>query len=281
MHRNADIRERDDHVTAALNYVVPTGDGLFTYLYETPPDIRRTNARYESRPVQICDIRPFADGFSLDREGVVLVREASRVRDFYDDDEIRRVYYAEAERLIASATGAARVVVFDFARRQRVFQGARSHRRRVPSAGRRCAWRLHGEVRSATRTRVGGHGGRASAARPGLDRQPGRPMRGPLLDAPLAVTDARSIAATDLIAAELIYPNRRGENYLVAFNPAHRWLYAPAMEPSEALLFKCHDSRTDGTARFVAHSAFADPRTPADAPPRESIELRALVFHPA
>jgi hypothetical protein len=108
-----------------------------------------------------------------------------------------------------------------------------------------------------------------------------RPIRGPLLDAPLAVTDATSLADRDLIAADLIYPDRRGEYYLVASNPAHRWLYASAMEQSEALLFKSYDSRTDGTARFVAHSAFIDPTTPADAPLRESIELRALVFHPA
>ena len=108
-----------------------------------------------------------------------------------------------------------------------------------------------------------------------------RPIRGPLLDAPLALTDARSIADHDLIAADLVYPDRRGQQYLVAFDPAHRWLYASAMEQCEALLFKCYDSRTEGTARFVAHAAFTDPATPPDAPLRESIELRALVFHPA
>ena len=50
--------------------------------------------------------------------------------------------------------------------------------------------------------------------------------------------------------------------------------------PGEALLIKCYDSKTDGRARFVAHTAFDDPTTPPNAPPRESIELRTLVFHP-
>jgi len=44
---------------------------------------------------------------------------------------------------------------------------------------------------------------------------------------------------------------------------------------------KCYDSKEDGRARFAPHTAFVDPKTPPGAPPRESIELRALVFHSA
>jgi hypothetical protein len=51
------------------------------------------------------------------------------------------------------------------------------------------------------------------------------------------------------------------------------------MASHEALLLKCYDSATDGRARFAPHTAFVDPGTPEDAPPRESIELRTLVFH--
>ena len=51
------------------------------------------------------------------------------------------------------------------------------------------------------------------------------------------------------------------------------------MTAEEILLLKCFDSKTDGRARFAPHTAFADPTTPAGAAPRESIELRTLVFH--
>jgi hypothetical protein len=51
------------------------------------------------------------------------------------------------------------------------------------------------------------------------------------------------------------------------------------MRADEALLLKCYDSATDGRTRFGPHTAFIDPTTPADAAPRESIELRTLVFH--
>jgi len=70
-----------------------------------------------------------------------------------------------------------------------------------------------------------------------------------------------------------------GETYSVKFNPAHRWFYFPEMMTYEALLLKWHDSETDRRARFAPHTAFVDPTTPADAPLRESIELRTLVFH--
>src|SRR5258706_1141623 len=63
--------------------------------------------------------------------------------------------------------------------------------------------------------------------------------------------------------------------------PAHRWFYVPEMRADEAVLIKCYDSAEDSTARFTAHSAFEDPTAPADVLPRESIEVRTLVFHNA
>ncbi|KAI6112232.1 hypothetical protein EDD16DRAFT_1603571 [Pisolithus croceorrhizus] len=57
-------------------------------------------------------------------------------------------------------------------------------------------------------------------------------------------------------------------------------MYKSAMDPEDIILFKCSDSIQDGSvATFVAHTSFEDPKTPKDAPFRESIELRALVFY--
>ena len=80
------------------------------------------------------------------------------------------------------------------------------------------------------------------------------------------------------VAADLVYPDRTGEIYYASWNPLHRWVYFPEMQADEALLIKGYDSRDDGRARFTLHTAFDDPTTPADAAPRESIEIRALVF---
>ena len=43
------------------------------------------------------------------------------------------------------------------------------------------------------------------------------------------------------------------------------------------MLLKCFDS-DPGRARFTAHTAFDDPTSRPDAPARESIEVRTLVF---
>jgi hypothetical protein len=108
-----------------------------------------------------------------------------------------------------------------------------------------------------------------------------RPIRGPLKDTPLAVCDASTVKPEQLVPSDLVYKDRVGETYGVTFDPRHRWFYAPDMQTDEALLLKCYDSSTDGRARFAPHTAFTDPTTPADAPPRESIEIRTLVFHSA
>jgi hypothetical protein len=81
-----------------------------------------------------------------------------------------------------------------------------------------------------------------------------------------------------LIPAERHHKDRVGEIYQLAFNPNHHWNWFPRMQRNEALVFKCYDSEKDGRARFTAHASFDDPATPADAPRRESIEVRTLVF---
>lgn len=93
---------------------------------------------------------------------------------------------------------------------------------------------------------------------------------------PLAVAEAHSVPDADLVVRELIYPNRRGETYAVKYNEGHKWFYRSGLEPGQVLLIKCFDSKTDGRARRVPHTAFEDGSV---GEARESIEVRALVFH--
>lgn len=275
--------ERLGHVDAPLNYLARMAEKPFNYTYDPPPGVPRTNGVYEPHIVAIHDLRPIAGDVSLDREGFELAEAPSAVRDFYDADELKRIYYLEAERLVAAATGAGRVIVFDHTIRRRIAGVADRAGLGVP---RQPVPRVHNDYTlksgpQRVRDLVGG----AEAERLLRGRfavvNVWRPIRGPLLDAPLAVCDARTVAQDDLVASDLVYPDRRGETYAVAFSPAHRWFYAPAMSADEALLLKCYDSAEDGTARFAPHTAFEDPTTPADAPPRESIEIRTLAFFSA
>jgi hypothetical protein len=80
------------------------------------------------------------------------------------------------------------------------------------------------------------------------------------------------------VPTRLIYTDREGQISSVQFSPEHKWKYLSGMRPEEYVLIKCHDSQ-DGVATVTPHSAFVDPNTPANAPRRQSIELRALVFY--
>lgn len=111
-----------------------------------------------------------------------------------------------------------------------------------------------------------------------------RPIKTILRD-PLAVAAANSVHEDELVPIKLVYPNRVGETLSV--RPAkegrtdggHRWQYLFKQAPDEVTLIKCFDSKTDGRARRVPHSAFTDEEFENEAA-RESIEVRALVFHP-
>ena len=107
-------------VTADLNYLTPSADRPRTYTFEPPSGEPRSNIVPEPHSVPIYDVRPISETVSLDREGFALIRQQSAVKDFYDEDEVRNVYYPEAERLVKAATGADRVFVFDHTVRKRV-----------------------------------------------------------------------------------------------------------------------------------------------------------------
>jgi hypothetical protein len=268
-------------VKAELNYLAPTRERPRTYTYDPPAGVPRTTTVNEPHDVMISDARPILTEVSLDEEGFGLVRQQSAVRDFYDDDEVKRVYYAEAEQLLKEATGADRVHIFDHTVRRRI-PGSEDRRADAPrqpvprvhvdhtatSGPQRVRDLLPDEAEQLLRGRV-------------QIINLWRPIRGPLRDAPLAVCDAQTVKPEHLISSDLVYEHRVGETYSVTFDPAHRWYYVPEMKADEVLLLKCYDSETDGRARFAPHTAFTDPTTPADALPRESIEIRALVFHKA
>jgi hypothetical protein len=266
-------------VAAGLRYLEPTTEKPRSLEFDPPPGVPRTTAVYREHMVEIRDVRPVASTLSLEREGFQLLTAPTSVRNFDDEEAVRTRYYAETISLLEELTGASRVVVFDHTVRRRI-PGATDRSTGVP---RQPVPRVHNDytVKSGpqrVRDLLGDEADGLLQKRFSVINV-WRPIRGPIQDSPLAVSDARSVHDNDLVATDLIYPDRTGEIYYVKFNPEHKWFYAPAMRDDEVILIKCYDSVDDGRARFVPHSAFVDPTTPAGAPPRESIELRTLVFY--
>jgi hypothetical protein len=262
-------------VLAPINFTQPMAEKPYSYNYEPPPGVAPRNTKEELHTVKVLDARQVADKLSLDREGFILLRRPTAAKDLYDEAEVTGVYYPECARLIKEATGAVRVQVFDHIVRNaaRMAKGSqiKGYAGRVHndytawSAPQRVRDLMGAEAEDLLRHRY-------------AEINLWRPIRGPLLRSPLALCDAQTLSEENLVASELRYPDRTGETYAVTYSPTLRWFYFPKMEADEVILIRCFDSARSGAARFSAHGAFDDPETPPDAPPRESIEVRTLVF---
>ena len=265
-----------DAIAAELVYGINTG---VKPVNETmgPGDMsRRWTGSFAEHAMTIRNGRPLRDTFKLDEQGFEFVDHATAMGDFFDPDELRTVYYREAEQLVAEVTGAKRVMLFDHTLRSgdEAVRNAKLVREPIKSVHNDYTeWsgpqRVHELLPDEAESLL---------ARRFAVVQVWRAIGRPIERDPLAICDARSLAPGDLMASERRYPDRVGETYQVTHNPAHHWFYFPQMTRDEALVFKVFESATDGRARFTAHTSFTDPATAADAPPRESIEVRTLAF---
>ena len=265
-------------VAGPVVYLAHMADKPHSFTFPQPPGVPMSNIVTETHTVTLHDMRPMAGNLSLDREGFELIDCPTAQQDFYNEAELRSVCYPETERAVMAATGAKRVVIFDHTHRRRMWDGED----RMPGVPRQPVARIHGdytELSGPQRVRdiMGDEAEELLKHRFAIVNL-WRPITGPLYDAPLALIHAGTVADGDWVTHDLIYRDRVGEIFALTYNPAHAWFYAPAMRTDEALLLKCFDSQRDGRARFMPHTSFEDPAAPADKLPRESIELRILVF---
>jgi hypothetical protein len=226
--------------------------------------------------MEVRNGRLIADQLSLDEQGFVLVEHKTKVTDFFDPAQLKSVYYPEVEQLIKDESGASRVVIFDHTLRSgdEAEREAKLIREPVLSAHNdytewsgpnRLREVLPNEAEELLKNRF-------------AIIQVWRAINQPIQSNPLAIADGKSVEMEDLIVAERRYPHRVGQTYRLRYNPKHRWVYFPEMRRDEALVFKVYDSEKDGRARFTPHTSFEDPASPANAPARQSIEVRALAF---
>ena len=259
---------------ASIPYTVDTGEKLVNETFGPNNIHRKTSGTQELHPMEVRDGRQ--GKFSLDENGFTFVGHRTAVRDFLDLEELKRVYYPEVAVLIKAVSGANRVHVFDHTLRSgnEAEREARLLREPVLSAHNDYTeWSGPNRVRELLPQES-----EILLKRRFAIIQVWRAINQPIESNPLAIADAKSVDPDDLLVAERRYPNRVGQTYRLKYNPRHRWVYFPRMRRDEALVFKVFDSEKDGRARFTPHTSFDDPATPPGAPPRQSIEARALAF---
>jgi len=265
-----------DHIQATLSYIVDDGSKVFTITAGPGGQDIRSGGTPDPRRVIIHNGRPHAATFTLEGDGFHFVRHDTKVADFYDEEQIRRVYYPEMEALIKAESGARRVVVFDHTLRI-----ADSELRETKKI-REVVSRVHNDYTEwsgpqRVRDLLPDEADELLKNRFAII-QVWRPIRHPVETFPLAICDARTLSPKNLVISERRYPNRIGQTYAITYDPAHKWFWFPRMRREEALVFKVFDSLKDGRARWTAHTAFDDPTSPPHARPRESIEVRTLAF---
>ncbi|MGB1140174.1 MAG: CmcJ/NvfI family oxidoreductase [Halioglobus sp.] len=266
------------NVTTRLGYLVPTGERPIYHASRGGADAALSiGAEFEQREVVIHDARRLPVQASLDREGFTLRPHSTATDDFYAADFDREAYEQEIKSLVMEATGAGDALVFDHTLR------SDSAEVRGQRTTRETASVIHNDYTDASaRKRLADLLDEPQASERLAHRfaiiNVWRSINGTVWNSPLACCDASTLAANDLVAAERRANDRIGELELVSWNPEHRWYYYPQMDEGEAILLKTFDSADDGRATRSVHSAFDNPLAPEDAPPRESIESRMLVF---
>ena len=224
-------------------------------------DQRDTNFSTQPIPSTVYDVRGQEASTHIDVTGFQAVTSPSTVPASLlleaSDDEIRRVYYPEVERLLLQQTGASRVVFFDHTVRK-YHEGETD----TPQT-RRPVQRVHvDQTPASAHVRVDRHVQPPQPYKRFQLINVWRPIANPVFDFPLAVCDFRTVNVDqDMVPTALIYPapTPAGETYSVRWQEGHRWYYWSRMTPDEVLLLKCYDSSSRALAGVKASGAQVDP----------------------
>jgi hypothetical protein len=262
--------------TVGIPYTVDTGEKLLNESFG-PNNIRRRNLGTQAlKQVAVENGRLLRDRLSLDEQGFIFLEHKTQVTDFFDADQLKSVYYPEVEKLIKNASGASRVVIFDHTLRSGDEEERETKLIREPVLS---AHNDYTEWSGPQRVRdILPDEAEVLLSRRFAIIQVWRAINQPIQKNPLALAAANSVTPDDFLLSERRYPDRVGQTYRLKYSPNHHWVYFPEMRRDEALVFKVYDSEKDGRARFTPHTSFEDPNSPANAPARQSIEMRAFAF---
>ena len=285
------------HVSSLVD--TKTFSGLGVGRYVAPAADRGDLAdEHEKHRVIVGDARALTPEPALETKGFELRRWPTAVADFGDVESVKATYYGEMEALIKRATGCERVLVFDHTLREGGTSGAQKSLNVLGDAGKAAGAvrRAHCDYSAASapeRLRQLASGGSYTGAELSEEEREevmcGRfafvnawrsiDSEHAVQESPLALLDPDTVRPEEVVPYKMVFADRVGENLALLHGETHRWLYYPRMVRDEVLLFKTYDSH-EGGARMVFHTAVEDEASPADAPPRRSIEVRAVASFP-
>jgi len=235
----------------------------------------------------------------MDELGVALAHCESECRDFYDSEEVERVFYPEMEKLLLEFyPDATDALVYNHDVFDKHYEGDRTedqaaknpgvnaayanlvHNDLNDNSGRvRCRELLTKNLRNFGREQ---HYTEAEAdakmSRRFLSINLAKPME-TVRQNPFALCAWPSFADQPYITNYRVYDDRVGETTRFTYRPEHEWYWVPQQERTEVSMLKCYDSIADGSvSRWSFHTACIDPAAPDDAPCRKNAVVRSVVF---
>ena len=263
-------------ITAYLNYIVDDGQPSIRYV-DWPEESHKSHiALYEKKMTTIHDGRASKEEFCLNQHGFLLTNNPTKMNNFYDEKEIKDVYYPETANLIKTKSRGKQVYIFDHTVRTPLNDKHRNGWVREPV---RYVHNDYTELSAPQRVRdFFPNEADALLKKRFAIIQTWRSISSTIESEPLALCDGRTIPTKGFIRNQRRYRDRTAETYHISHHSSHRWYYFPKMEPAEVLVFKVFDTDKNVGVKFTAHTAFDDPSSTKDSLPRQSIEMRALVF---
>lgn len=245
----------------------------------------KTTVVLESGPAEtIQDIRGIDHAFTLDDNGFTFAKSPTTFIDWSSQPKIAEHYLQEMEDLLRrEVEGVDEIMFYDARIRQSADGGLRVeglsynpfakqvHRDNTDVS---CVQKIRNLTELKADYLLGGRCRIINIW---------RPIKHPVFDCSLAVADGGKLLPGDVMECERhlaktgAYHDTMG---VVKHRLGFEWFYCGEMEPDDVLLFKNYDSSTSVPARHCLHTAFDLPpeMVKANAPTRESIEVRALVF---
>ena len=272
----------DNTIEAKLLFIVPQDTKPYFESSALTGTVPKVHFETEYRSVPITDIRNklAKEKFVLDVNGFEFYNFTSNMKNFYNHDEVLKVYENELRDFFVNKYSAKEVHVFDYTRRSDNEMGANN-----PDGLRKPADRVHADYTDLSGPQrakdvlgkeryndIIKSGGRI------IQLNVWKPINGPVKRSPIAFADAASITKSDLVATDQIFPDRTGEIYHIAYSDKHNWCWVSEMTDNEILLLKGWDSIDDGRVKYTPHGAFDLPNQLDTDPPRESIEARIFLI---
>ncbi|KAH9822906.1 hypothetical protein Tdes44962_MAKER00734 [Teratosphaeria destructans] len=246
---------------------------------------KRTNVKLESGELEtIVDVRGLDESFTLDQNGFRYVKAPTRFEQWSSQPRIAEEYLPELESLLKrEVDGCDEIYFYDARIRQAGDDGVRvsglsynpfARQVHADNTERSVLEKIHNLTEIKADYYLSGRARIINIW---------RPIKHPVYDCGLAIADGGLLEDGDIIECDRhkAETGRYWDTMGVAkYKSGYRWYYCSEQAEEDVLLFKNFDTATNVPARTVLHTAFDIPPedVPPDAPTRESIEVRALIF---